>query len=306
VTVQPEELARDLDEMIFAQGEPFGSTSIYAQYRVFKLAKEKGIKVTLDGQGADELLAGYLGYPGQRLRSLLEEGNFLAAWNFLSSWCKNPGRSLSLGLKLFAGQITGNFLHEKLRLVKGERLRPDWLNQECLKAQNIQLRFPHRLPVVSPKKRRLVAELNASLVDRGLPALLRHGDRNSMHFSIESRVPFLTPSFAQMLLSMPESYLVSKEGTTKYVFREAMRGIVPDRVLDRKDKIGFATPEADWLKVLGPKARGWLQDAEGIDLLNTPKMLAQFDRVMNGEIKFSWQIWRWINFSRWHQHYFRN
>jgi asparagine synthase (glutamine-hydrolysing) len=72
VRVSSLELVRDLDEMIRSQGEPFGGTSIYAQYRVYQLAREHGISVTLDGQGADEMLAGYIGYPGQRLRSLLE------------------------------------------------------------------------------------------------------------------------------------------------------------------------------------------------------------------------------------------
>lgn len=81
----------------------------------------------------------------------------------------------------------------------------------------------------------------------GLPALLRHADRNSMRFSIESRVPFLTTEMAEFLLSVPEPFLVSPQGETKSIFRAAMRGIVPDDILDRRDKIGFATPEKDWL-----------------------------------------------------------
>ena len=69
--------------------------------------------------------------------------------------------------------------------------------------------------------------------------MLRHGDRNSMYWSIESRVPFLTIDLAEFVLSLPESYLVSRDGETKYIFREAMRGIVPDEILNRRDKIGF-------------------------------------------------------------------
>ena len=77
-----------------------------------------------------------------------------------------------------------------------------------------------------------------------MSSLLRHEDRNSMANSIESRVPFLTTDFAEFLLSLPEEYLVSKSGETKSIFRESMKGIVPQRILGRKDKIGFATPEA--------------------------------------------------------------
>lgn len=86
-------------------------------------------------------------------------------------------------------------------------------------------------------------ELALSLSRRGLPQLLRHGDRNSMRFSVESRVPFLTLELVDLLLSMPEEYLISQNGETKNIFRAAMRGIVPDDVLNRRDKIGFATPK---------------------------------------------------------------
>lgn len=77
------ELVADLDELVRVQGEPFGSTSIYAQYRVFRLAQEAGIKVMLDGQGADEVLAGYAVYGGARLASLVRQGRWLEALAFL-------------------------------------------------------------------------------------------------------------------------------------------------------------------------------------------------------------------------------
>ena len=78
--------------------------------------------------------------------------------------------------------------------------------------------------------------------------MLRHEDRNAMNWSIESRVPFLTTDLAEFALSLPENYLISSEGRTKNIFREAMKGIVPDLVLNRKDKIGFETPEDNWIK----------------------------------------------------------
>ncbi|MGE4550811.1 MAG: asparagine synthase (glutamine-hydrolyzing), partial [Opitutales bacterium] len=93
IFVDPEELADDLDDMIRAQGEPFGSTSIYAQYRVFRLAKEHGTTVLLEGQGADELLGGYHGYSQARIRSLLERGEYGALLSFLKGWSEWPGRS---------------------------------------------------------------------------------------------------------------------------------------------------------------------------------------------------------------------
>lgn len=299
VRVTPKELARDLDDMIRAQGEPFGSTSIYAQYRVFQLAKESGITVTLDGQGADEMLAGYSGYPGQRLRSLLETGKIATAWQFWNKWAKWPGRSRTLATKYLVSELTNGSLHETLRKLDGKPTTPHWINPSPLIEQGVHLHKPHIRPEFQIKGRRVMDELAISLSHRGIASLLRHGDRNSMRFSIESRVPFLTLDMVNLMLSMPEDFLISQNGETKHVFRSAMRGIVPDDVLDRKDKIGFATPEQDWLIGMAPTIRQWLKEDLKLPFLDQTKVLQEFDAILAGKKKFTWQVWRWINFSHW-------
>lgn len=300
VGVSPQELARDLDDMIRSQSEPFGSTSIYAQYRVYKIARESGVTVTLDGQGADEMLAGYSGYPGQRLKSLLETGNILEAWNFLNQWAEWPGRRRIQGIKALAGQLTMGNIHALLRIFNGDSVSPVWLNQDVLQENAVTLTFPNKQPDLTERGRRVIAELAASLSSRGLGALLRHGDRNSMRFSIESRVPFLTLEFVELLLSMPEDFLISPKGETKHVFRAAMRGIVPDDVLDRKDKIGFATPEKDWLMDMSTTIHQWLSVPLDLPFINQSKMINEFDRIVAGKAQFTWQVWRWVNFCRWY------
>jgi asparagine synthase (glutamine-hydrolysing) len=124
-----------------------------------------------------------------------------------------------------------------------------------------------------------------------------------MRFSVESRVPFLTLDLADLLLSLPESFLISPQGETKHVFRAAMRGIVPDAVLDRRDKIGFSTPEHEWLSSMAQTAQGWLRDSSDLPFIRKDEMLKQFGRIVSGERVFSWQAWRWINFARWHDHF---
>lgn len=300
VGVSPQELARDLDDMIRSQGEPFGSTSIYAQYRVYKIARESGVTVTLDGQGADEMLAGYSGYPGQRLKSLLETGHVLEAWSFLNQWAEWPGRRRIQGLKALSGQLTIDNIHALLRTFNGDNLSPVWINQDVLRENAVNLMFPNKQPDLTERGRRVIAELGASLSSRGLGALLRHGDRNSMRFSIESRVPFLTLELVELLLSMPEEFLISTKGQTKHVFRAAMRGIVPDDVLDRKDKIGFATPEKDWLMDMSTTIHQWLSVPLNLPFINQSKMINEFDRIVGGKAQFTWQVWRWVNFCRWY------
>lgn len=131
--------------------------------------------------------------------------------------------------------------------------------------------------------------------------LLRYEDRNSMAHSIESRVPFLTPSLASFILSLPEEYLIAADGTSKAVFRQAMRGIVPDAVLDRRDKIGFETPERSWLATLGPWVDEVLQSdaARQIPALNLPAVQKEWQAVRAGRAAFDFRIWRWVNLICW-------
>ena len=88
--------------------------------------------------------------------------------------------------------------------------------------------------------------LYSDLTGYSIPQLLRYEDKNSMRWSIESRVPFLDYRLVELAMSLPSSYKI-REGTTKYILRKALKGLVSDRILERKDKIGFATPDGDWL-----------------------------------------------------------
>jgi asparagine synthase (glutamine-hydrolysing) len=120
-----------------------------------------------------------------------------------------------------------------------------------------------------------------------------------MRWSIESRVPFLTNDFAEYVLTLPEEFLLSKDGTTKYIFRKAMKGIVPDEILQRKDKIGFETPEFEWLKSLNHNINEWLDDLSSIPWINLDQAKVYFTNVLTGNTPFSWQTWRLINAARW-------
>lgn len=300
VSADASDLLRDLDTLIAAQGEPFGSTSIYAQYRVFKLAKDHGVTVTLDGQGADELLAGYLGYPGQRMLSLLEWGRIGAMHSFARQWANWPGRSYTTAWKYFGNTVIPDAFYGHARRAIGRDSQPAWLRTSILRDRGVTFRATRPSVDRLGRGRRVMEQLAHSLQVHGLPSLLRHGDRNSMASSIESRVPFLTIPMADLLLSLPEEYLISDSGETKRVFRRAMRGIVPDAILDRRDKIGFATPEKDWLFSVAPLMREWLR-ASSVPFLNNDALIAAFDAIIAGRVPFNWQLWRWVNYVRWHQ-----
>ena len=120
-----------------------------------------------------------------------------------------------------------------------------------------------------------------------------------MFFSVESRVPFLTKDIAEFVLSMPEHHLIADDGTTKAVFKEAMREIVPYQILNRKDKVGFESPEREWLEQLSPWVEETLAEASDIPVFNQENLRQMWQEIKQGKKEFNWQVWRWLNFIRW-------
>ncbi len=296
ITVTPQELFNDLDHMIKRQGEPFGSTSIYAQYRVFQLVRDSGVVVTLDGQGADEMLAGYFGYPEYRLQTLIGKGQFIEAWNFFQNCKKWQGRNPKTAFLRCIGQYTPTWLKPLARKIINKPLNHSWLNIDAIR--NITQYPLSKLTIYASRDR--VREVLANQITwNGLPNLLRNGDRNAMAFSIESRVPFCTKELAEFFLSLPEEYLINKDGWTKAVFRKAMRGIVPDALLDRKDKIGFETPEKQWFMNMNDWVIENLTKSKNSQLFNHKELLQDWQNIYNEKSPFDWRIWRCINYLRW-------
>ena len=297
VSPRPDDPAAELARLMEVQDEPFGSTSIYAQNRVFRLAAEAGIKVMLDGQGADEMLGGYPNFRGARVGSLLRQGKWLQAARFVRSAARLPGSSAGQLASVGAGLLLPRPLQALAARAAGQGAVPSWLRTGWLREHGVALELPTR-----PYGRDVLhARLRQAMFETSLPMLLRYEDRNSMAYSVESRVPFLTPQLAGFLASLPEEYLVGPDGTTKRVFREAMRGIVPDVVLDRRDKIGFATPEKQWLTSLD----GWVEGVLGgrtaarVPVLDAGECLRGWRQARGGGGRMDVPVWRWVNLVRW-------
>jgi asparagine synthase (glutamine-hydrolysing) len=302
----PADLVSDLDALIAAQDEPFGSTSIYAQYRVFRRAREAGVTVMLDGQGADEMLAGYRSYLGARLASLLRQGRLLRANRLVSRAGRQPGVS-SRQMLLAAGGMAFPRFGLGSGLLRGVARRAGLSNGSTLAALNNEW---FTLRGATPWRYEnghgadvLRKTLHDTLVETSLPMLLRYEDRNSMAHSIESRVPFLTTAVAEFVLSLPEEYLIAPDGTSKSVFRSAMRGLVPDSILDRRDKIGFATPERRWLETLRPWVEEVLRAGEEarLPVLDMAAVRREWAEISAGAAGFDFRVWRWLNVIRWAQ-----
>jgi len=296
VVVEPHELNKDLDAMICTQAEPFGTTSIYAQYRVFKLAKECGITVILDGQGADESLGGYEGYPSQILREFLGHNQIFEAMRFASNWSERFGRSKKTLLKPLLASFLSDQAKSQLKQIRSLNKSPPWIRKNFLGSAD---RYVQSIKLPNFESKRYLADtLRHELTTMRVRRLLRYVDRNSMAFSIESRVPFLTIDLVEFLLSLPTRYLVSSAAETKSVFRAAMRGIVPDDILDRRDKIGFDTPQHSWLQAQWKSIEPTLRDLTEDPLINFEQAKRVIEKGLESGDHVP-EMWRIINYRAW-------
>lgn len=288
----PQKLFDEIEDLIWHQEEPFGSTSIYAQWNVFRLAKERGVKVILDGQGADELLAGYHPYFGFYLSELARTFRFR---EFVEEYRKI--RSFyAYSHSWILGHLLVCLLPVKLsRIMKNQFIiqKNKWLNIHNHSFQDIE--FQNKF------KNIFLDRLYQSLMNLTLPGLLHYEDRNSMAHSIEARVPFLDYRLVELVFSLPMNQII-RNGTTKVILRETMKGKIPENIRTRLDKMGFVTPEDVWF-------RGVLKD-QILEILNSRSFAERgyfnvneikrfFDRYCRREINQSSTIWRWVNLELW-------
>jgi asparagine synthase (glutamine-hydrolysing) len=292
-----DDLFGTLDRITWHQDEPFGSTSIYAQWHVFRLAATHGIKVMLDGQGADEALAGYHSYFAPRFGSLLRGLRWPELWSEVRAVRRAHGYSFDWSVRIALNNVLPEPLRQPLRALAGRaRVDTPWLDMARLGATE-------RDPFLEAgaAKAPSVRELSRSqLLASSLPKLLHFEDRDSMAHSVEARLPFLDYRLVEFALGLPDDYKIAGS-ETKRVLREGMRGVLPERVRRRVDKLGFVTPEEVWLRQDDPgRFRAAL--AEAVDAsggLIKPDIARLLERMIAGDEPFGFLVWRCISFGAW-------
>jgi len=294
VHIHPNELVEDFRELVRVQEQPFGSPTIYAQYRIFRSVHEAGVKVVLTGQGADQYL-GYIRHLPVRLATLVRTGHWLAAMQFLRH-AKALPTSAALSLRGVVRETLPATLVETVRRV---RTRPplganaDWFRERGIGSPRTRY---------SKGPGRSLHGLAKQNLLEALPALLRFEDRNAMAFSVENRVPFLTTDLLHFVFSLPEEEIISAEGRCKAVLLRAMRGLVPMEVLDRRDNIGFAMP----ISKLNRQTQSWLQGilrgAAAIPALDVAELERRVNLTLDNQASDTeserW-LWRWLSLITW-------
>lgn len=232
------DLVRQLNAMIWYHEEPFASTSIYAQYCVMKIAHERGMKVLLDGQGSDEIFGGYDHAYYPYLSGLIRRGRLFQ--------CLAEIRRLRRhGLKWSAGATAKVLLGAGPASANNRIINALWLRLPHGIHKDF-IRNMHGVRGLAPRLENGLKEKLFNDMNFILRSLLAYEDKNSMAFSIEARVPFLDYRLVEFVFSLPDRYKISSS-LRKILLRRAMKNIVPDIILNRTDKIGFATAEKDWL-----------------------------------------------------------
>lgn len=293
------DLKKDLKQLIRSHDEPFTSTSMYAQWKVFELAKSSGVTVTLDGQGADETLAGYPYFKMVFWSELLRAARLSTFFKELYLDSKTIPRT---GLN-FLMAFSGFFPHRKmigLAKIKDPQYRTSWINKEYFKGVSL----PH-----STLEKKFASPLNQRLYEvfscDGLPALLRYADRNSMAHSLESRMPFMDYRLVSFLFSLPSKFKI-RNGFTKFIMRQALKNDVPDFILNRRDKVPFLTSEALWFR---KEMKDTITDVfhsesfRSRPFLIPSKAQLLYKRHLKGEIDASRPLWRILNLELWMREY---
>ncbi len=273
-------LMSELGDFVWTLDEPVVSSGPYAQRAVMQLARGT-VKVLLDGQGGDELLGGYTPYRFVYLRQLLRERRVLSLLRQGLGWLE-----LRALLHRYVRPL-GQARVEPMRYLRGQVAGPQPVRRDRRVADDL--------------KRRLVQDLTTY----SLPSLLRYEDRNSMAESIESRVPFLDLELVEHVLSLPSDALM-RGRLSRAVFRDAIKGHVPDQIRTRRKKIGFTTPEMRWLRRERAAVMGVLRSPSFLarPYWDGPMIADAFTAMCDGRVEESLFFWRVLNLEVWLRVYF--
>ena len=241
-TVKPAaaDLISDLEKISYHQEEPFTSASIYAQYKVYELAKQQGVKVLLDGQGADEMLAGYHKYYKWYWQELFNKRKLISSGE-INAAHKN-GVNEKFGTRNIIAALFPDFASvvlEKQYLLNA--LRQEDLTKEFVQHQSKEAYY------TTPVHFNLNGALYFNMMQHGLEELLRYADRNSMAHGREVRLPFLNHELVEFIFSLPANFKIRK-GWTKWLLRKTMEKSLPSEITWRQDKVGFEPPQQQWMQ----------------------------------------------------------
>jgi len=284
-----DDLLNDWRRLHEHQEEPFLSSSVFAQWQVMRLARQNQTVVLLDGQGSDEILAGYAPHVAYRLFDLAAAGKVWSAWREYRA-VQARQRELRKGMPGAASRAQmfsfGSVIRKLLK--RGRAVKS---------SANAAVGGD---AIGNKSSSRLWRRLHDDLTRRSIPLLLRYVDRNAMAFGVEVRNPFLDYRLVEFLMGVPDD-LKLRDGWSKHLLREAGRGVLPEKVRTRTDKVAFITPEDQWLR--GP-LKSWAADMlfgprlRALPGFSLPRVEQAWREHQAGRSRRE-ELWPWLSLSEW-------
>lgn len=275
-------------EALWHQEAPYGGIATLAYHHLHRLAHECGVTVLLEGQGVDEMLAGYSYFRPYHYLDLVQQGRWqelrreLSTCNDGGAWELDAMRKLRSGHGLSVYQDGTSFLQTQCLLPEVRGLAAD------------QPEFPH------PFEGNLANALYRDLRFTKLPRVLRMNDRLSMAFSRELREPYLDHRLVEFLFRLPGDKKI-RGGQSKFLLRHAVANLLPDNVRSTA-KRGVVTPQREWLRtILRPQVEDILRSHSFAqrDLFDVKEVRSSYARFCAGEGENAFFVWQWVNAELW-------
>jgi len=251
-------IASELKKIFHHHEEPFGSPSIVAQWGVYKSIGNKGIKVVFDGQGADEVFSGYPKYFSPYLFDLYK--NDYKSYKEQKVFIEKHQLSILNIIESFSPVIF-KIIADKTRFLRNKNQSND-INKNFLQFEKNQ----------PPANRisNLNEYLKFDLQNYGIGKLLKNSDRNSMAFSVETRVPYIFHELVEYVFQIPTLYKMMN-GWTKYLLRKSAENYLYKDTVFRKDKMSFQMP-VDYSKLeINEILNNSIHSLKQCQIISTPK-----------------------------------
>ncbi len=294
----PAELWNDLRKLLWFQDEPVHTMTAVVGYQLMRLAASHGIRVVLNGQGADETIGGYSSYFQDYWVSLLQQGRVSTAWQAVKSYTEAHGGNARSRMIAAASRCLSWEMYKIGRYrAWAQSRRQARIRQNPWFSGDLTRHFLSE--DISPSSAALSTALKQSVVSAPLPLYLRIEDRNSMAHSVEARLPFLDYRLVSFVCGLPDDWKV-RGPWNKYVLREGMRGRIPESVRSRVDKMGFPTASKKWFAHdLYEPLRDVLasRTLRERGIYNTNALIADLDRHRRGEADFSNKLFHVAEFE---------
>jgi len=268
-----------IGDIIYHQDQPILSGSHFAEFKLFEAAHKNNIKVMLDGQGADEFLAGYVNFFYKRFSDLLKNLQFLKLIREVSAYSRKHNKSF----------IKTSLLSFYITLFSRKNISGKFVTDEFFRKYNTW-----------EKETMSVSEESLEqILKTSIPYQLHSEDRNSMMNSTESRLPFFDFDLVDFVYSLPDDFKI-RDGETKAILREAMKNILPEEIRNRHDKIGFSAPDETFIRNHAEAVRQHISEAvNNTKGILSSALLEYYDQFIKQQKPYDQVIFRVFIFNIW-------